>query len=159
MIINILLVILLLLFIAGGAKRGLVLTLGRVVAAIVAFLIAKNYAPLLGGVIGFVLPNRAGLAQFFAFIVILFLVERLINVLASLVNTLLKVVTLLPVISFLNGLGGSILGLAEGVIFLGAAIYIVMTGRLDPTLMQWISSSFIAGYIHFGFRFLLAYFL
>ncbi|MSR85071.1 CvpA family protein [Candidatus Uhrbacteria bacterium] len=159
MLLNILLVIVLALCVIGGWKRGAILTLGRVVAAILAFLIAKNWSPLLGNLIGIVMPNRSGLTQLIAFIVILFVVERLISLLASLANVVLKIITSLPIISFLNKIIGAILGLAEGVIFFGSAIYMVMAGRLDPTLMSWISGSFIAGWIHFGFRYLMAYFL
>ena len=159
MILNILLVIVIVLFISGGWKRGAVLTFGRVVAAILAFLIAKNWSPLLGNLIGIVMPSRSGLAQFIAFIVILFVVERLISLLASLANFILKLITSLPIFSALNKFIGAILGLVEAVIFFGSAIYIVMAGRLDPTLMSWISGSSIAGWIHFAFRYIMAYFL
>lgn len=155
------LVLFLILFAFGvlGWKRGSILTIGQVIGAIIGFLIARTTSPWLGAVIALFMPDRAGLAHLIAFIIIFFLIERLIGLLVKLVNFIFKIITSLPIISKVDAALGFLLGIVEGIVFVGSTIYLVMTLRLEPTVMTWVSGSILSRYVQQVFEYLLGYFL
>ena len=157
--IDLVLVLILLGFAVLGWKRGSLLTLGQVIASIIGFLIARSTSPWLGALITLFMPGRPGLAQLIAFIIIFFIIERLLGMLVGLVNVVFKLITSLPIISTVDKFFGFLLGILEGIVFVGSSAYLVMTLRLDASLMAWLSSSFVARYVQQAFQYLLGYFL
>ncbi len=157
--IDLVLVLILIGFGVLGWKRGFILTIGQVIGSIIGFLIARTTSPWLGAVIALFMPSRPGLAQLIAFIIIFFIIERLIGILVGLVNVVFKIITALPIISSVDKFLGFVLGIVEGIVFVGSSVYLVMTLRLDASLMAWLSSSTVSHYVQQAFQYLLGYFL
>jgi len=62
---------------------------------------------------------------------------------------------LLPFLKSIDKFLGAFLGAVEGVIFIGGAIYLILTFKLSPTLIAWATSSSIAVWIYKIFHTLL----
>ena len=71
--------------------------------------------------------------------------------LLGIVVVMLKIVTSLPIISWINKALGAILGFVLIVIFIGSTAYLVINTKLDPDLIRWFSSSVIAQYCQKAF--------
>jgi hypothetical protein len=79
----------------------------------------------------------------------------LIGFVFKLADGVFKIISILPFLKSINALLGGILGLVEGVVILGGIIYLIVTFKLDPTLMSWVSTSAIAPWIQRTFQVLL----
>ena len=144
LIVDIILVLILLGLAGRGWKQGFVESLAELIGAVIAFLIARTFSPWLGSLFGTMMPGRAGLAQFIAFIIIFLLVAKLIGWVLMLAAKMLKIITSLPIISLVNKLLGGILGLLSGIVFVGSSVYLVLTFHLEPHLVAWLGSSTVA---------------
>jgi uncharacterized membrane protein required for colicin V production len=118
--------------------------LGELVGAVLAFIAARFLAPGLGQILVLLMPGRLGLAQFIGFVIVFVIVIRLVGWLFTLADKLLKIVTALPIISSVDKIIGAILGLLTGVVLVGSSVYVVLTLRLDPTLISWLGGSTVA---------------
>lgn len=135
-----------------GYKNGGVQGLADIVASVVGFIVARKFYPIMAKVMALVIPgDNQSLAQLFGFLVVFMMVWKIIGGLLGIGVSLLKIVTTLPIISLINKLAGSILGLILMVIFIGATSYIVMSAQLDPTLIKWFGSSEVARYCQQSF--------
>jgi hypothetical protein len=54
---------------------------------------------------------------------------------------------------------GALCGLLSGIVLVGSTVYLVMNFRLDPTLMDWLSRSTVAGWTRLAFENVLAFLL
>ncbi|MEI7512644.1 MAG: CvpA family protein [Candidatus Uhrbacteria bacterium] len=134
MIVEIILVVLLLALAARGWKLGIVESLGELVGAVLAFMIARYASGWFG----------VGTSRFIAFVVIALIVAKLVGTLFHIASKLLKIVTTLPLISLVNKFLGGILGFLSGIVLIGSAVYIVFFYRLDATLMSYLGGSQVA---------------
>ncbi len=144
--VDIVLIVLLALFVLQGWRQGFVLALGRLIGAIIAFWVANHWSAPFSSILGQWIHVNSGLLQFITFVLIFVIVDRLFGLIVWIANKILRLVTMLPLISTVNGLLGAILGLASGVILVGSAVYVVLSLRLDPTLIQWATNSSVARY-------------
>jgi len=97
----------------------------RLAGAVIAFFVARFASGFLadwlsGSCI------RAQAPAFIAFVLIFLVIDRLINFIARLINKILKIVTFSAHHPRLNGLLGGVVGLAEGVVLVGSATYLVL---------------------------------
>lgn len=143
-LVDIVLFLIILSFIGRGYRNGFVESLGELVGAVIAFLVARFFAPGLGQILVLLMPGRLGLAQFVGFVLVFVIVLRLIGWLFTLADSLLKIITSLPIISSLDKIIGAVLGIFTGIVLVGSASYTVLTLHLDPTLMTWLGSSTVA---------------
>jgi uncharacterized membrane protein required for colicin V production len=146
LLVDIILILILVGFLGRGWKSGFVDALGELIGAIIAFLVARWLSLPLAIPIGLLMPDHPGLARFIAFLLIFLLVGKLISWLFSLVAKVLKIVTSLPLISLVNKILGGITGFLTGVVFVGSAVYLVFTFRLDDRLVRWLAASAVARY-------------
>lgn len=142
-IVDIVLLLIILSFVGRGWKNGFVEMLGELVGAVIAFIAARFLGPGLGQIFVLFMPGRLGLAQFIGFVIVFILVIRLVGWLFTLADKILKIVTSLPIISSVDKIIGAVLGLLTGIILVGSSVYVVLTLRLDPTLMTWLGGSTI----------------
>lgn len=135
MIVEIILVAILLALAGRGWKIGFVESLGELVGAAIAFLVARWASGWFA---------TTGWTRFVAFVVIALVVAKLVGTLFQIAAKILKIVTSLPIISLVNKILGSITGFLSGIVLIGSTVYIVLFYRLDPTLMFWLGGSRVA---------------
>lgn len=144
--------ILVLLGIGRGYKAGAVQGLADILSSIVAFVLARWSYGFFAKILALLVPNGdSGLAKFLAFILVFLAIWKIISMLLGIVVVMLKIVTSLPIISWVNKMLGAVLGFALVVIFIGSTTYLVINTKLDPGLIKWFSSSVIAGYCQKAF--------
>lgn len=152
-IINLILVLLILGYVGMGLKDGFVHTLGRFLGAILGFLAARAWSIWLVGILGIFMP--AGWARLVAFILIFIAITRVFGMIFKLVDGIFEIMKLLPFLKSIDKFLGAFLGFVEGIIFIGGAIYLILTFKLSPTLITWATSSKIAVWIYAIFQKLL----
>lgn len=144
--------VLLVLGLSRGYKAGAVQGLADILSSIVAFVLARWSYGFFAKLLALVVPNGdTGLAKFLAFIIVFVAIWKLISMLLGIVVVMLKIVTSLPIISWINKVLGAVLGFILMTIFIGSTAYLVIHTKLDPTLVKWFSSSVIAGYCQKAF--------
>jgi len=127
-----------------GYQRGFLQTVGHLIGAVGGFWVAKVWALPIANMIHLILPWNRGLIQIVVFIFIFFLADRFVSFLFWIVDKLFKIVTVLPFLSTIHGALGAVFGLFEGVFLIGSLSYVIITLRLNPSWMTWISDSRIA---------------
>jgi uncharacterized membrane protein required for colicin V production len=152
-LVNLVLILLLLGYVGMGVKDGFVHTLGRFLGAILGFLAARAWSIWLVGIIGIFVP--AGWARLAAFILIFIAITRVFGIVFKFVDGIFELMKLLPFLKSIDKFLGAFLGAVEGVIFIGGAIYLILTFKLSPTLITWATSSSIAVWIYKIFHTLL----
>lgn len=157
LILNILLIVALLGFVGAGMKDGFVHTLGRLVGAVVGFLVARTWSISLGSFLSVFLPS--GWARFVAFIIIFMIVTRLVGFLFKLADGAFRLLSVIPFLKTINNFLGALLGIVEGVIIIGGSIWIIVNFNLIPSLIQLLNNSSVAKIISRAFTFLLSYVL
>jgi hypothetical protein len=150
MIVELVLILILFALAGRGWRIGLVESLGELVGAAVAFMVARWGSALFG---------VTGVTRFIAFVVIALIVAKLVGLLFHIASKILKIVTSLPFIHLATNFLGGVLGFLTGIILIGSTTYIVLFYRLDPTLMGWLGGSHVAQWCQWVFssslRFLL----
>lgn len=158
-LVDIVLLLIILSFVGRGWRNGLIETLGELVGAVIAFVAARFFSAGLGQIIVLLMPGRLGLAQFIGFVIVFVLVLRLVGWLFTLADKVFKIVTKLPIISSIDKLAGAILGLLSGFVLVGSSVYVVLSLRLDPTLMNWLGGSTIGRWTMSAFTSVLSFLL
>lgn len=110
-------------FIANGYRSGTIETLGRAVGAVVGFLVAHAYSGVLAYAIASFLPQNW--ANVVAFIVIFSFIDQLIGKLFALGESVLKILTRLPVLKQINQYLGALFGFLEGVVIIGGVSWLL----------------------------------
>ena len=159
LLVEIILIIILASFVLGGVKSGFFLTLGRLLGAVVGFVIARATYAWVGGLLALIMPGHAGIASFLAFLFIFILVDRLIGLVFHLLSHLFNLATFIPFTKTIGRILGGILGFFEGVVLVGSCVYLILRFHLDPSLMAWVSSSTVALYTERVFRAVLGFLL
>ncbi len=159
MIVEIVLILVILSLTARGWRQGLIETLGELVGAVIAFLVARAFSPWLAGIFVPFMPGRDGFARFIAFVIVALIVARLVGFLFGLADSLLHIITHLPLVKLAQKIIGAALGFLSGIVLVGSATYLVLFYRLDPTLIRWLGGSTVASWCQAAFttalRFLL----
>ena len=134
-------------FFIGGYRKGLVVAFGQLLGVLIGFTIARHSSAWLGDLIGKWFHANAGIAHIIAFVLIFLLVDRLFGLVIGLIDRVVKILSIIPFLSTINGLLGSILGLLEGVVLLGSSVYLIKSLYLHPTLVAWVTQSRVAPFL------------
>lgn len=138
--------------ISRGYKAGAVQGMADILSSIIAFVLARWSYGFFAKLLALIVPNGdSGLARFLAFVLVFITIWKIISMLLGIVVVMLKIVTSLPIISWINKALGAILGFVLSVIFIGSTAYLVINTQLDPDLIRWFSSSVIAQYCQKAF--------
>lgn len=157
--VNVVLIALLASFVAIGAKRGFLDSLGRLIGAVIGFWVARLFSGSLG-----LLFSRFGFAgekavRLIAFLVLFFLVFALVSWVIGLAAKMLRIVTRLPLITWVDSLLGGAVGAVEGVVFLGSMSVILFSTMLFPQVSKWLAASWVARLIEKTFSTMLWFLL
>lgn len=144
-LLNLLLVVALLGFVGAGLKDGFVHTAGRLIGAVVGFILARSFSITAGSIIGVLVPS--GWARFIAFAVIFFFVTEIIGFIFKLADGAFKILSIIPFLKTINNFLGAILGIVEGVIIVGGCIWVLENFDLISSITKMLEASWLAGVI------------
>ncbi len=154
LLVDIVLFLILLGFIGAGAKDGFVHTLGRMIGAVIGFVVAKAYYLKFGSFLGLFMPSAW--ANFISFALLFILITRLMGFLLKLADGAFSILKVLPFLKSIDKILGAFLGLVEGVLIMGGILFVVNVIKILPTVAHWIAGSKIAFYIQTVFETLMA---
>lgn len=131
-------------------KDGFVQTLGRLVGSILGIIAGKMWYVQLASFLTPFFPS--GWARLIAFILIFIVASRLVGFVFKIVDGVYKVLSFIPFLKSINALLGAVLGLLEGFVLMGAAIWLVMTFKLIPSIVTLFATSVVAMWIMHAFQ-------
>ena len=143
-LVDIVLLLIILSFVGRGWKNGFVEMLGELVGAVIAFIAARYFGPGLWTDLCSFYARPIGSCSIYRFCDRVYLGHAACwMVVYLLADKILKIVTSLPIISSVDKIIGAVLGLFTGIVLVGSSVYVVLTLRLDPTLITWLGGSTI----------------
>ena len=154
LIVDIILVLLILGYVGIGAKDGFLHTLGRLIGAVIGYVVAKMWYVQAAVVIGLVVPDSW--SRVVAFILIFLLISRLCGIVVKLLDGIFHILKFIPFFKTINSFLGAIIGLFEGIIVLGAIIYVVKVFQFQPTVAGWLAHSYVAPWLQRSFTLVLS---
>jgi len=111
-------------FILYGFYLGLVKMILHIIATVLSIIISIKFFEALYDLIPFIGFGSSAMGKVLSFIIILTLSSYILNLAFTFIAKILKVVTSLPIISFVNRFLGGALGLVQGLFVLGAIVFI-----------------------------------
>lgn len=157
LIVSLVLIFLLLGFVGSGFKDGFIHTLGRLVGAVIGFVLARTWSISGAAILSLFMPY--GWARFIAFIVIYMVITRLVGLLFKLADGAFQILSIIPFLKTINSFLGACVGLIEGILILGGVMWIVNNFSLVPSLIPLLASSTVAQMIQKAFQFVLQFVL
>lgn len=144
-LVDVILIIIVVGFVMLGFFMGLIAAIGALVGIIVGTWAASSYFLQVADFISPYILGHNGIAKTIAFMAIFFIVNRLSSLVFWLINKGFGLVSIIPFLKSINRIGGAILGLFEGIIITGIAVF-VMVKFIDsvPWLIQELNQSKIA---------------
>lgn len=127
------LLILLIGFIAWGFGNGFIRALGGIIGIILAAAVASHYYLFVVSLVGRIFGPYQGLANISAFALIFLIVGRLFGILVHLFEMAFDVLAIVPFLKSINRVLGALFGLVLGALFLGTLLFIA--GKYS----QWIA--------------------
>lgn len=142
--VDIILVILLLGFLVNGYRRGFILTAGQLIGILIGLFSARLWTPFVLGRLTPFFGEHNGWPYLIVFILIFIFVDQVVALIFRIINALFKILTIIPFLATINSILGALLGLVSGFTFVGGGSYIIVTYRVDPTLIAFLMGSRIA---------------
>ncbi|MEK7211838.1 MAG: CvpA family protein [Patescibacteria group bacterium] len=134
-------------FLFYGIWVGFIQTLGGLVGTIFGAAIAGHFhvaaATWFNGKFG----GDLNVEKIVAFIIIFIVADRLIGLIFFLVSRLFRFVNVIPFLSSINRLAGAVMGLIEGGVVLGLAIYIAVRLPFGGWVFSQLQTSEVAKYL------------
>lgn len=124
-IFDIVLLIILAGFILNGLSKGLINLLGRVVGLIIGAYISSHFYLQFYELIKNIFNGKDSIGKIVSFIVLFFIVTRLMDFLFKLIEKVFNFIAFIPGSKYINNLAGAVLGFFEGALFLGLIIFVV----------------------------------
>ncbi|MDO8668765.1 MAG: CvpA family protein [Candidatus Buchananbacteria bacterium] len=125
-------------FVMLGFFMGLISVIGSLFGIVFGTWAASSYFMPVADFISPYILGHDGLAKTLAFLAIFFIVNRAVSLIFWLINKSFNLVSIIPFLKSINRLAGAILGLFEGVVIIGLAVFIMSK---FITNVSWISQS------------------
>ncbi len=142
--VDIVLIVVMVIAAAQGARRGLIASIGQLIAAVVAFAVAHAYTVVLGDKLWSIFGGPRDTVRFIVFMLIFFVVNAVIDWLVNWLNRAFHILSWIPFVSSLNSLFGFIVGLIEGIWLAGALAYILAHWPISTQWTAWLLASRVA---------------
>lgn len=141
----------LILVIAGfaftGFWFGLIHMIGSLVGIVAAAIVAGRYFDFVSDKLSFLFGGYDNLGRIITFVLIFLIITRLVGFLFMLIDKIFNIISILPFLKTANRLGGVILGLIEGIILVGLALYLAARYPLGETITNALSNSIVVDYL------------
>lgn len=123
-------------FVLAGLWFGLIHMIGAIVGTVAGTLVAGHYAALSSTFLG-----SSNIARVGAFFIIMVLVNRLIGIVFWVVEKIFKIFAVIPFMKTFEKILGGALGLLEGIVVIGGAMYLAARYPLNETFSSALSVS------------------
>ena len=127
-------------FILTGLWAGFVQTLGNLIGAILGIIIAGHYVDN----VMVLIHSTNGITRVVVYLILYALVSSIFGALFWIVCKLFSFIKIIPLVPTINHLLGAVLGLVEGLIAVGAAIFIALQFLPASTVTSALSHSVVA---------------
>ncbi len=144
--IDIVLIVIVGAFVFFGLFFGLVHTLGSLLGTIVGIIFASRLVDPAFNTFGFLFGGGT-VARIIIFILIFFIITRLIGIVFWFVGKIFNVLAWIPFARSLDRLLGALFGFIEGVIVVGVVLFYAMQVLPDDTLRTMLSTSSVANFL------------
>ena len=133
-------------FLVNGFRRGFILTAGHLIGILAGILSARYWSPALAARLATLSTWGVPRGWFYiaAAILIFFVVARIVLAIAGLLNSVFKILTIIPFLETANKIAGAVLGVLVGVVFIGGLGYLLTTSRVDEVVAGYFNASLIA---------------
>jgi uncharacterized membrane protein required for colicin V production len=128
-------------FAVTGFSAGLIKKLGQIIGLIIGTWLASHYYLTIYSWLKWLFFGQENLGKIICFILIIVLASRLIGLLFWFLDKVFNFIAIIPFLKSINKISGAILGLIEGLMFLGLIFYIV--SRYTP--LSTFASKLITG--------------
>ena len=146
-ILDLILLFLLFLFVSFSFYMGFIAAVGSLLGVVVGTWAAGHfYAPVTEWLTPILLGNQ-NMASVVSFILIFTLVNRALGLAFWLVSKVLKPFSIIPFSKIINRILGAILGLVEGVLALGIALYFIERFNFSDWFANILASSQVASWL------------
>jgi membrane protein required for colicin V production len=111
-------------FILYGFYLGLVKMILHIISTVLSIIVSIKFYEQLYDLIPFIGFGSSAMGKVLSFIIILTVSSYILNLAFTFIAKILKVITSLPIVSFVNRFLGGVLGLIQGLFVLGAIVFI-----------------------------------
>lgn len=149
-IFDIVLLIILAGFILNGLSKGLINLFGRVFGLIIGAYISSHFYLQFYELIKKIFNGNNSIGKIVSFIVLFFIVTRLMDFLFKLIEKVFNFIAFIPGSKYINNIAGAALGFFEGALFLGLIIFVVSRYALIGNLFGisgQLSNSSVSPYL------------
>jgi uncharacterized membrane protein required for colicin V production len=150
---NIVLLLILLAFVGLGLKDGFIVSLGRIIGAVLGFLAARAWYVAASPLLSWLFPDSW--AKMLMFLIIFVIVDRLMGWAFGALDKTYDFLARIPFMRSANHVIGAIVGLIEGIVITGGVIWLIKTFNILPFAIPYIESAPIAQLIYKSFMGLL----
>lgn len=139
-ILDLVLILIIFCFIAYGFALGLIQAIGSLVGLFLGAWIAGMYYQPVGDWLSPFILNNQKAAYVVAFILVFIIVSKIVGLIFLLIEKVFHIISIIPFLKTINRLAGGLLGLAEGVLFLGLGLYVAnqffQSGRIHELIQE-----------------------
>lgn len=126
-----------------GWRRGLIRSLGNLLADLVALFIAWRVFDLIAGWLEGLLPWSSNACSVSAFILIFVIADIIFTVLIFIIDRIFNWLAFIPFLKTINRIGGGIFGLIRGGLLISIFLYLLVVFPEWAWLNQQIAGSFL----------------
>lgn len=150
---DVVLVLLLIGFVGAGFRDGFIRAFGRLAGVVLGWMAANWWSGTIGVWLGVAMPTTW--ARTIAFLLVFLVASKVIAYVIRVLDGMYHVLSVVPFLKSINSALGGFLGFFEGLVMIGAGMYVIMVFRIEPHLVGWLSQSGVASWIRGVFRVIL----
>ena len=150
---DIVLILILVGFVGAGFRDGFIRAFGRLAGVVLGWLAASWWSGTISSWLGVAMPSAW--ARTISYLLVFFVAAKIVSYVIRVLDGMYHVLSVIPFLKSINSALGGFLGFFEGLIMVGAGMYVLMTFRVEPHLVSWLSGSGVAGWIRGFFRIIL----
>jgi len=146
-IFDLILLLTLFVFVGFGYWLGLIHTLGALIGIVIGTWLAGVWYEPFGAWMSPAFLGNESLAKIVGFIILFFIINRLIGFLFWIANRLFNIISILPFLKSINRLGGIILGFLEGIFTIGLILFVISKYSNNDWFNDVVAGSDMASWI------------
>ena len=141
---DIILLSILSIFILAGFFLGFVKSFGSFLGMLLSIIIAGNLFEGFAQTFRFIFLGNVNLARIVVFTVLFILISKLLGIFFWIINSLFKIVSVVPFVKSINRILGALLGLVEGVFAIGMVLFMMLKFPLATDISLMLATSKVA---------------
>lgn len=135
-------------FLIGGLFKGIIRMVGHIIGLLVGTYVASHYYLFFYSWADRWVDVSENIGKVLAFIILFILVAKLVDLGFILLEKAFNIIAFIPGSRYINNVLGAVLGLGEGVLFLGLILFVISRySFIDQFFGQQISQSIVAPWL------------